>query len=114
MLPQEQILHKQIRDEFCNKIRREIKEGLKDFLINEDSLIYKFEQPISFKLVLPKIMVSKVLNNHHNTPFNGYRGIKRTRNLIKSRYYSLTMSKDIENHVACRVIRGKIKDGQLL
>ena len=106
-LSREVILNEQQNDQFCTDVINRVtnKESIDEpFFKDLDGLIYR-RTPSSNQLVIPKTLVNRVIEQHHDTPFSGHQGIKRTLAILQERYYWPTIKTDVHdcitNCLAC-------------
>ena len=85
---------------------------LRDHLsLQEEVLVLNEDHKV--RVIVPKQMVSLVLNFLHDSPLAGHRDFEKTSALIGSRYFWLSMSKDIKSYCAtCHLCQTKKHLGQ--
>ena len=89
-----------------------IPSGLDWFKVKKDLVIEKgvlmLESDHRLKIVVPKQTVSVVLNLLHDQPLAGHRDFERTYDAIKSRYFWLSMHKDVKAYcLSCHLCQTK-------
>ncbi|KAG8239198.1 hypothetical protein J437_LFUL018839 [Ladona fulva] len=104
------IREEQKRDEFCQKILKELREGgdrrAREFKQDEDGLLYRKNYHRHDQLVAPRNMRNRILRAFHDAPWAGHMGVKRTLASIRSKFWWSTIRKDVEeyceNCVSCQ------------
>ena len=69
-----------------------------EFVLSTDGLLYKGDKLSEAKFVVPENLIRPVIQSHHDEVFAGHQGIKRTRDLLKLRYYWPNINKDVEKY----------------
>ncbi len=85
---------------------------LRDQLCLQEEVLTLIEDS-KVRIIVPKQMISLVLNFLHDSPLAGHRDFEKTSALICSRYFWLSMSKDIKSYCAtCHLCQTKKDLGQ--
>lgn len=72
----------------------------RNFVIQEDGLLYRVKNDVLFLLCVPEKRRSAILLSCHDVPIAGHLGFSRSYGLASSRYYWPKMRRDIKSHVA--------------
>lgn len=109
ILPNYDIEHEQLHDEYCKKIiriltdnqaSRKLKKKFKHFVIKNNTLYRQSKiQPNKFILVLPSSMKNMVLEEVHDKPIGGHFGVERTMHTIRNRFYWPDLDKDVKQYI---------------
>jgi transposase InsO family protein len=90
----------QQHDAYCNELRRKIQlENESEYIISKDGLLYVGKDVEQTKLIVPKELVQRVIEAHHDKVYAGHQGVKRTRDLVKLNYFWPSMNRDIEMYI---------------
>jgi hypothetical protein len=98
-LTREVVLEAQRKCAYCRGKVEEIEaQQALGFVLSTDGLLYKGDAMSEAKLVVPETLIRSVIQMHHDKVFAGHQGTKRTRDLLKLRYYSPNMNRDVEEY----------------
>ncbi|KAG8239233.1 hypothetical protein J437_LFUL012557 [Ladona fulva] len=96
------IREEQDRDEFCQKIKKELNGGgrrhANEFTQDQDGLLYRKSDQCHDQVVAPRSMINRILRAFHDAPWAGHMGVKRTLASVPSKFWWNTVRKDVENY----------------
>jgi hypothetical protein len=99
-LTRETVFTAQQQDIHCKKLMNSIQAGTEfEYLISENGLLYQGRDLEHATLVVPHELTQSIIELHHDKVYVGHQGVKRTRDLIKLRYFWPHMDRDIDAYV---------------
>lgn len=94
------LVREQKKDPFCSTIIDQItKEQAQNYYIDTEGLLYQNDKNNGTdKLVIPKSLIKKVLEDFHDTPLYCHQGQQKTMHSVTQRFYWLTLRNDVINY----------------
>lgn len=121
VLPVYDIPAEQLNDPFCKNIIDHVdsdkthkRSRFKNFMYANGQLYRRSKlDRRRFVLVLPRSMINFVLQEAHDKPTGGHFGSKRTKDIIKKRFYWKELDKDVDRYVkTCDLCQRKKANNQ--
>jgi len=85
-------------DDYCKNIIKNLPNDKNHFLA-PNGLLYQYDEAHACRLVIPKSLLSMIIDAHHTPPIMGHRSYRKTLELIRENYTAPKLNSHVENFV---------------